>query len=108
MLPETFKDWASLLAVLLSIGALVHSWITSKAKVNAEHLKVVDEKLIDQDRRVQAIEGELKHLPGKDDVNDLKLSIAELRGTIGRLDESLSGISRTVRRVEGFLLKESE
>lgn len=81
--------------------------ITSKAKANAEHLKAVDAKLVDLDRRVQSIESELKHLPNKDDVNELKLAMAQLDGTVGRLDESLSGISRTVRRVEGFLMKES-
>ncbi|GGB55201.1 hypothetical protein GCM10011316_29090 [Roseibium aquae] len=107
MLPETLKDWASLIAVLLSLGAIVHSWLTSRVKVNSEHLKAVDQKLIELDRRIQAAESELSHLPAKDDVLELKLALAELRGTVGRLDESLSGVSRTVHRVEDYLMKES-
>jgi septal ring factor EnvC (AmiA/AmiB activator) len=101
------KDWLGVVALAISLLTSVYAWITSKAKANAEHLKAVDAKLVDLDRRVQSIESELKHLPNKDDVNELKLGMAQLDGTVGRLDESLSGISRTVRRVEGFLMKES-
>jgi peptidoglycan hydrolase CwlO-like protein len=106
-MPDGLKDWLGVVALAISLLTSVYAWITSKAKANAEHLKAVDAKLVDLDRRVQSIESELKHLPNKDDVNELKLGMAQLDGTVGRLDESLSGISRTVRRVEGFLMKES-
>ncbi|WFE92291.1 DUF2730 family protein [Roseibium porphyridii] len=102
------KNWLGVAAIVISLLTSIYAWLTSKAKANAEHLKAVDAKLIDHDRRVQELESEMKHLPDKDDVNDLKLSIAELRGTVGRLDESLSGVSRTVRRVEGYLMKEGD
>jgi peptidoglycan hydrolase CwlO-like protein len=106
-MPDGLKDWLGVVALAISLLTSVYAWITSKAKANAEHLKAVDAKLVDLDRRVQSIESELKHLPNKDDVNELKLGMAQLDGTVGRLDESLSGVSRTVRRVEGFLMKES-
>lgn len=106
MLPDTLNEWASLIAVLMSLGAIVHSWLMSRVKVNSEHLKAVDQKLIEHDRRIQSAESELSHLPAKDDVLELKLALAELRGTVGRLDESLSGVSRTVHRVEDYLMRE--
>lgn len=106
-MPDGLKDWLGVVALAISLLTSVYAWITFKAKANAEHLKAVDAKLVDLDRRVQSIESELKHLPNKDDVNELKLGMAQLDGTVGRLDESLSGVSRTVRRVEGFLMKES-
>ena len=106
-MPDGLKEWLGVVALAISLLTSVYAWITSKAKANAEHLKAVDAKLVDLDRRVQSIESELKHLPNKDDVNELKLAMAQLDGTVGRLDESLTGISRTVRRVEGFLMKES-
>ncbi len=102
------KDWLGALALIVSLMTTVYAWMTSKAKANSEHLKMVDSKLVEHDRRIQSVESELKHLPDKDDVNELKLAIAELRGTVGRLDESLGGVSRTVRRVEGFLMKEGD
>ncbi|MBD8890164.1 DUF2730 family protein [Roseibium litorale] len=106
MMIDGLKDWATLANTALAIGAIIYSWLTGKAKVNEERLKTVDAKLTDHDRRIQAAESELQHLPAKEDVMELKLALAELRGTVGRLDESLNGISRTVRRVEDHLMKD--
>lgn len=105
-LPDLLGPWFGLAAVVISIGGTIYAWLQSRSKNNAEHLKVHDEKLVDHASRIQAIEGELKHLPAKDDVNDLKLALAQLGGTVGRLDESLNGVSRTIRRVEDYLMKE--
>lgn len=107
-MPEVLNQWLGAAALVISLLTSVYAWLTSKAKANSEHLKSVDKKMIDYDRRIQAIEGEMKHLPDKDGVNDLKLALAELRGTVGALTESLSGVSRTVRRVENFLMKETD
>lgn len=105
---DELKEWLALAALAISVGGFIYAWLTSRSNVNTEHLKSVDTTLGDHALRIQAIEGELKHLPAKDDVNDLKLALAQLGGTVGRLDESLNGISRTVRRVEDFLMKEGK
>lgn len=105
---DELKEWLGLAALAISVGGFIYAWLTSRSKVNAEHLKSVDATLSNHALRIQAIEGELKHLPAKDDVTDLKLALAQLGGTVGRLDESLNGISRTVRRVEDFLMREGK
>ena len=105
-MPDSLRDWLSVAALILSLGGAVYAWLTSRAKGNSEHLKAVDAKLTDHDRRIQAAESELQHLPAKDDVMELKIAIAELRGSVGRLDESMAGVSRTVHRVEDYLMKE--
>ena len=102
---DALKEWLGLAALAISVGGFIYAWLTSRSKDNSDHLKAVDTTLGDHALRIQAIEGEIKHLPAKDDVNDLKLALAQLGGTVGRLDESLNGISRTVRRVEDFLMK---
>jgi len=98
-----FKEWAGLIAVLISLLATLYAWLTSKAKVNAEHLKGVDRTLTNHDKRLSHIETEMTHLPAKDDVTELKLSLAELRGTVGRLDETVSSVGRTVHRIDDYL-----
>jgi hypothetical protein len=60
-------------------------------------------KLIEHDRRIQAAEGELKHLPDKDTVNDLRLTLAQLQGTVTALSESMGSVSRTVHRIDNWL-----
>lgn len=100
------KDGLSAVAILISLGGIVYAWVTSRSRVNAEHLKLVDEKIGEHRSRLEHIETTLKHMPPKDDVTDLKLSLAELRGSVGRLDENLTGVNRAVRRMEDYLIKE--
>jgi len=105
---EDAKNWAGLIALLFSIGGIAYSFLTAGSKSNSEELKAVSTKLIELDRRVQAAESELNHMPAKDDVVELKVSMAELKGTVNSLIEGLSGVSRTVRRVEDYLMKEGK
>jgi predicted nucleic acid-binding Zn-ribbon protein len=129
-----WKDWLGVIALAISVGGAAYAWLTSRANQNAEHLKRVDETMgrlskqqdkldaaidamvpkkqieetfSDHARRIQSLESDMKHMPAKDDVIELKLALAKLEGTVGRLDENLGGVSRTVRRVEEYLLKEA-
>lgn len=101
---DVLRDWAGVIAFLISTAAMLHSWFTSKSRINAEHLKRVDVRMNSHSNRLQQIETDIKHLPEKDDVNDLKLKLSELNGVVGRLDEGMSHLSRTVSRVEEFLI----
>lgn len=103
-----WKDLLVLANTALGIGVAVYAWITAKSKVNAERLNGVDERLAGHGGRLDRIETEMKHMPAKDDVHDLKLAIAELRGTVGQLDESHTGVSRAVRRIEEFLMRDKK
>ncbi|MES0879683.1 DUF2730 family protein [Roseibium sp. SCP14] len=105
MLPEDLNEWASLVALVFSIGAVLKAWLGAKSEGHTEELRAHEQKLIELDRRVQAAESELNHMPAKDDVVELKISMAELRGTVSQVGESLSSVSRTVRRVEDYLMK---
>lgn len=100
------RNWLGVVAIIISLLTSVYAWLTSKAKANAEHLKTVDKSLTDLDRRVQSVEAEQKHMPSKDDVNQLKLDIAEMKGAMQALDGEVKGVSRTIRRVEDYLMKE--
>tara|TARA_R110002020_G_scaffold34066_35_gene103973 strand:- start:9181 stop:9528 length:348 start_codon:yes stop_codon:yes gene_type:complete len=71
------------------------------------YLETSDKKLIEHDRRIQAVEAELKHLPDKDTVNDLKLSLVELKGTVSAMSESMGSVSRTVHRIDDWLREKS-
>ena len=90
------QGWASLIAILISIGTSVTVFFTSGAKKNTT-------TLIDHDRRIQRIEDELRHMPSKDQVTEIKLAMADLKGTVAVLGESMASVSRTVHRLEDFL-----
>lgn len=108
-----FLQWAG--AVGLVLGVLNTAWtMVGKAakplneKVTAIEAQVVKYRadLVDHDRRIQGLEGEAKHTPTGEQVNDLRVSVERLDGHIKRLEESLNGLAHTVRRMDDFLRSE--
>lgn len=114
MRPDALAPWISLVLSLIALASIVYGWFTSGEKSNATALTKyretqatvvadIDDKIEAHDRRIQTVETELKHLPDKDSVVELKLAIADLKGTVGRLDESLNSVQRTVLRIDDWL-----
>lgn len=97
---------ASFAGPVIAVGGVVYTWLTSRSTQNSLELKVALEKLVEHDRRIQSMESELKHLPDKDAVTELKLAIAELKGTVGRMDEQIGSVGRTVHRIDDFLRRD--
>lgn len=114
MIPETIAPWISLVLSFITLAGVIYGWFTSGEKQNAKDLTEHREKISDafeavgksidaHDRRIQAVESELKHLPDKDSVTELKLAMSKLEGTVGLLGESLGSVQRTVLRIDDWL-----
>lgn len=102
------KDWLGLIALMISVGTSVVLFVGSGSKANASKLDKQEAKLIEHDRRIQTVEAEMKHMPDKDTVTDLKLALSELRGTVNTLGEAVGSISRTVHRIDDYLRQEGK
>ncbi|MCK3776456.1 hypothetical protein MZK49_06905 [Ensifer sesbaniae] len=50
----------------------------------------------------------VKHLPDKDTVMELKLALAELKGTVSTLGETVGSVSRTVHRIDDYLRQKAD
>lgn len=73
------------------------------ASHNANALAAINTNLVDHDKRLMAVESELRHLPSAEHVNDLKLEISKLAGLVGRLEEQMASVSRTTHRIDDYL-----
>lgn len=113
-MPENLSQWLTLILSFIALGGIVYGWFTSGEKENAKALdkyretqavtvSEIEGKIEAHDRRIQTVETEMKHLPDKDSVVELKLAMADLKGTVGRLDESLNSVQRTVLRIDDWL-----
>lgn len=100
------KDWFGLIAVIISLGTVVYAFLTARSSVNSKRINSLDERVSGHGSRLQDLESEVKHLPNKDMVMDIKLAMEELNGKVGRLEVSLGGFSGTVRRIDDYLMKE--
>ena len=66
----------------------------------------LDQELEGHERRILALEGEMKHIPTKDSVQGLRNTISDLNGTVGRIDERMTAVVRIVDRMDTYLRKD--
>jgi len=93
--------WLSAVALLISIGTSVTAFFTSGSKRNAE-------KLADVEGRVQKLEGEMRHLPDKDAVHRLELTLKDLQAEIMKIGTSAEQSARSTARMETYLLEQKK
>lgn len=74
----------------------------------ATTLVTVGTELADHEKRLSRVENDMQHLPGKSDVHDLQLIIVKLEGTVGRLEEKVTGIGRTVGNLDSYMRSEGK
>lgn len=97
------KDIIVGIGAVLGAGLGVWAFIQSPSKANAEAIQTMVKTLTAHDGRLQQLELELKHLPTQDSVMELKLAMTELKGTMGRMDEQIGSVGRTVHRIDDYL-----
>ena len=105
---DAIMPWISAALAIIALGTQVKTILGAGEKKLDERLTKAETKLIDHDRRIQSVEDELKHLPDKDTVTDIRLAMAELKGTVATLGESVGSISRTVHRIDDYLRNEGK
>jgi hypothetical protein len=104
----TLSEWQTIVAIgagLLAIGSAIYSWLTGRASANAKEIDDLADRQRDLERRVDAVEGELRHLPDKDRVHKLEVAMEGMRGDIGRIADGFQTMSRTVTRIDEYLLR---
>lgn len=105
MTAQEMLPYVNLVLGVLALLGIAKGYFSSGEKTLTINVKGAETKLIEHDRRIQAIEGELKHLPNKDTVNKLQVDMTELKGDIALIAKSSEATERATRRVEEFLLR---
>ncbi len=73
-----------------------------------ERLKTAEATLRSHDRRIQAVESEVNHMPTQESVHKLQVDLTEMKGSIAVMAKSSEVTERTTRRVEEFLLRQKD
>lgn len=113
------KEILSLASLAIAVGSVIFSWLTSgskKAQADldehkaemAERHATMDTALDGLDRRVQSLESDFKHLPDKEMVHNLQLTMKDLQLEIGSVKSTSEQAARTAQRVEDFLRSQSK
>lgn len=102
------KDPAYVIIMLFTFGVTLYNWLTAGSRNNGTALAEVAENIEKLDRRISKIEGEMNHLPDKDSQHQLELHMVELLGDMKTMAESQKNTTRTVSRMEEFLLQQGK
>ncbi|MEX2480216.1 MAG: DUF2730 family protein [Gammaproteobacteria bacterium] len=111
------QPWVSTLALLISIGATLYIWLTAGTRNNAEQLEklahdtrqeigAVTKRVEECERRSDRIEVDMAHMPGRDTVQRMELTLTEMRGQMGVLNERLVPVAAIADRLQEFLLEQ--
>lgn len=90
------KWWGVITTAVAVLATVAMLWL-SKTFVRREELKQVEKTMADHSNRLANIEDKLESLPTRDEVNALRLEIADVRGDMKGLKESLRQVDHLAR-----------
>ncbi|WP_438402370.1 DUF2730 family protein [Aeromonas veronii] len=95
------KWWGVITTAAAILATIAMLWL-SKTFARREDLNNVETTMADHSTRLAALEDKVESLPTRDEVNALRLEMAEMRGDIKALHEAL----RPVNHVAQLLLEQ--
>lgn len=111
-------DWGNLAqwgALGISVLALLRSFVNERDKQSAEAIANVmkkslanGERIDRHETRILSIEGDMRHLPSKDAVSEMKLAMARLEGQMGIIVERVGPIKAIADRVQEAWLEHAK
>jgi hypothetical protein len=100
---ESIRNWVATIALILSTTSLIVTWVKSPGEKVAKKLDEFADGLKKHDRRIQAVEDEMKHLPTSDEFSELKVCMAEVKGDVERVQEMVTWLKSTVQSMDNYL-----
>lgn len=105
MTPGLLKEWLGVIALAISVGGFFYAWLTSRSKTNSEQLDKLDSRVDELVTKVQAVEHELKHMPDRETIADLRIVVEGLKAGMLNLQQTSTATQNAIRRVEDFLIR---
>lgn len=133
---STARDWLAVIATILSIGSIAYTWLTRRSAENTKLLEVLadrvsalgdmtkantaelesrggrlsqaEKKLVDFDRRIQAVESDIRHMPDHEQIAGIRIAMTKLDGGMQRVEDMISAQVRAMQRVEKHLFEDNK
>lgn len=100
--------YLALAIAMITLVGLIKNNLTSGEKAIAKEQEEHEKKLIDLDRRIQAVESDLKHLPDREMTHRLELNLERLSSQVATMNERIRPIAATNERLMELLLEQGK
>lgn len=76
-------------------------------KASAGRMGALEDRVDKVEDRTTSIEGELRHLPSRDQTHSMEISLQKMEGQLAVLTEKIGPIAATNQRLQEYLLEEA-
>lgn len=107
MTPAEMSQYLGLALAVIALLGHAKGYFSSGEKTLTARVEKAEAKLVEYDRRIQTIEGEMKHLPDREAQHRMELQLAEMNGKFAALEERLRPIAQVSIRLQEFMLEQA-
>jgi len=100
------RFWLDVAVLTGVIANTAYTWLANRSKVNKAAIEQVGHRVGGLERRIGELEADVRHLPGRGDVDDLHERITGVSNQMGEMRGELHGINRTLSLIHQSLLDE--
>jgi chromosome segregation ATPase len=108
MTPSEISQYLGLALAVIALLGHAKGYFSSGEKTLTARVDQAEKKLAEHDRRIQTIEGEMKHLPDREAQHRMELQLAEMNGRFATLEERLRPIAQTSERLHELLMEQAK
>lgn len=105
MTPDWIKVYLEFAVLVAAIGSWVYVWISNRNRARQTEVDELQKRVERHRRELDSLTQRLDMAPDKEDVHALQLAMAEIRGEIGVLAQTVEPLGHALRRLESYLLK---
>lgn len=98
------------IALLIGIANIIWAWHSRNQSASEGRVQKAEARIDAVALRLDAVEDKqitveerLKHLPTKDDISQIAVSMERVLGTVGRQDSQITAMTRSVNRIEDYM-----
>ena len=106
---EMGRFWLGALNVLGTVAVAVYTWIATRDKDNAQHIKAVEVALTAavaaHTSRIERLENDIKHLPTQPEFSELQGDMRAMKATQEAIQRETHTVRLALTRIEDHLLK---
>lgn len=101
-------DYTVSLSLIVSVATVVFAWFRTRRHDVDERFASGSKKLADLEKRLSAAEMAMLALPGKDDMHQLQLMMAEMAGDMKAIRATMRSLGESVARQEGIVSRHED
>lgn len=105
---ELFDVLLRTMPILISLAAMLVAVIRTRRSEVDERFKLGSDRMDRHEMRLQTLEQTVNGLPSKEDVHRIQLSIAEMTGSLGRMEAVMEGNAKIMQRLETIVSRHED